>query len=246
MVIIWGQRLYGRVDRFAGSHLATRFAHLYYVPLIPLSSWLVLEEQTDGQFVGVQVPLQLRSVLAAWLRVGSIVAAIAATAAYFSHDAHSGAGSGMLALGGLIASAVVGALAWQHLGKLSLPEKAARVAYAEFAGRYVDVGLLREGHDAIEQTTATELDRHLVRHATSGYRSAPQSDWLAIATRPDMRDVAVLKPALTRCRIAWSKAAGTERRTLELAHERILQNLMAASADLRDPKSYATYERAAL
>lgn len=244
MVIIWGQRLYGRIDRFAGSHLATRFAHLYYVPLIPLSSWLVLEEKGDGQFIGVQVPLQLRSVMTAWLRVGSIVAAIAATLSYFSYDSRVAEHGSVLPLIALVIAAVVGALAWRHMGRLNVEGKAARVAYAEYAGRFVDVGLLKEDQDAIERATEQELDRHLARHATSSYRSAPQADWLAIATRPDMRDVAVLKPALTRCRIAWSKAQGTDRRDLELAHERILKNLLAASAELRDAKTYKTYEAA--
>jgi hypothetical protein len=81
MVIIWGQRMYGRVDRFAGSHVATRFFHLYYVPLIPLSSWLVLAEHDEGRFQGIQVPLQLRSVMLAWTRLASVGAAIGAVAA---------------------------------------------------------------------------------------------------------------------------------------------------------------------
>jgi len=39
MVIVWGSRLYGKVDVVPGFfHVATRFGHVYYLPLIPTQS----------------------------------------------------------------------------------------------------------------------------------------------------------------------------------------------------------------
>ncbi len=45
MIGIWGNRLFGRVDYVPGlGHVATRFFHLFYVPLVPLGSQVVPEE----------------------------------------------------------------------------------------------------------------------------------------------------------------------------------------------------------
>ena len=39
MIIVWGTKLYGKVDEVPGMfHVATRFFHLWYIPLVPLSS----------------------------------------------------------------------------------------------------------------------------------------------------------------------------------------------------------------
>jgi len=80
MIIIWGARLYGKTDEVPGMfHVATKFGHLWYIPLIPLGSHIVLE-QTGKGWRGVPVPLSGKSILAAWLRgsgiAGMIIAAI--------------------------------------------------------------------------------------------------------------------------------------------------------------------------
>lgn len=240
MVIIWGQRMYGRVDRFAGSHVATRFFHLYYLPLIPLSSWLVFEERGDGDFVGVQVPMQWRSVLSAWLRVGAIVGLLVSLLHLF--------GSGpsnlmpyeavLASMAELALATLVGGYAFLRLGKLAQRDKVARVVYWDIAGRYVDVGLLGEDRGMIRQRAGEQLERLLARHATSGYRDAPQASWYEISTRRDMRDVPLLKAALTLCRIEWAESEGEERQRLERGHALILQNLIAASPELLDTKRF--------
>jgi hypothetical protein len=39
MIIVWGSRLYGKVDAVPGLfHVATRFGHIWYLPLIPMGS----------------------------------------------------------------------------------------------------------------------------------------------------------------------------------------------------------------
>ena len=79
MVIIYGTRLMGKVDQVeALGHVATQFFHLYYVPLIPTGSYLVLSEQGDD-FRGVSVPLSFKSVLTAWLRAGTFLGFVVCT-----------------------------------------------------------------------------------------------------------------------------------------------------------------------
>jgi hypothetical protein len=234
MVVIWGQRMYGRVDRFAGSHIATRFFHLYYLPLIPLSSWLVLEEQAEGRFLGLSIPLSGRSVLLAWLRVISVVGL--AVAGFNTMERISGAseidaeGMTWAVFAGL--AVAIGFFAYFRLGKLSRADKAQRAVYYDFAGKFVDVALLGEGRAAIKARTIEETDRHLVKHALSGYRSAPQTSWREIATRPDQRDVPLLRAALTRARLEWSESRGSDRTALAKDHDQIFANLVAASPDL--------------
>ena len=79
MVIIWGTTHAGKVDEVPGGmfHVVTRFGHLYYIPLIPTASFVVLEKNADGGFSGAPIPLSGKSILVGWLRGGSIVAIIA-------------------------------------------------------------------------------------------------------------------------------------------------------------------------
>jgi hypothetical protein len=76
MVIVWGTTNAGKVDQVPGGmfHVVTRFGHVYYIPLIPTASYVVLQELADGEFHGSQIPLSFKSILAGWLRGGSIVA----------------------------------------------------------------------------------------------------------------------------------------------------------------------------
>jgi 4-amino-4-deoxy-L-arabinose transferase-like glycosyltransferase len=79
-MIIWGMRLFGKVDEVAGLfHVATSFFHIWYVPLIPLGSHLVLGQTGEG-WKGIPVRLSLKSVTVAWVRgfaaAGAIVFAI--------------------------------------------------------------------------------------------------------------------------------------------------------------------------
>jgi len=55
-------------------HVMTQFGHVYYIPLIPTGSFVVLEQTADGGFRGAPIPLSFKSILAGWIRGGSIVA----------------------------------------------------------------------------------------------------------------------------------------------------------------------------
>jgi hypothetical protein len=75
MFIIAGQKLCGRVDQVPGKcYVKTRFLHFYYVPLIPLSSWVIEQgsEKPTG-FNGQQISLSFKSVLFGWLQAGLVI-----------------------------------------------------------------------------------------------------------------------------------------------------------------------------
>lgn len=69
MFIHGGVGLYGKVDQVPGLfHVATRFFHLYWVPLIPLKS-IVVRERKSGDQEGPSVGLNGKSILFTWLRL---------------------------------------------------------------------------------------------------------------------------------------------------------------------------------
>jgi len=74
MIIIWGSRLYGKTDEVPGLlHVATKFGHLWYLPLIPMGSFVVFDAVKEG-WQGVPIGLSFKSMLLGWLRVGTVVA----------------------------------------------------------------------------------------------------------------------------------------------------------------------------
>jgi len=72
MLIIWGKQLYGAVDQVPGAFgIRTKFAHVYYLPLVPLESWVVLHGGTSKEWRGYALPgIHWRSVLMTWARLG--------------------------------------------------------------------------------------------------------------------------------------------------------------------------------
>jgi hypothetical protein len=74
MVIVFGRRAYGRVNAHGGEHAHTQFAHLYYLPIFPLSSVWVMGDR------GFQIRASGKSIAAAYLRVWAPLVAIGALA----------------------------------------------------------------------------------------------------------------------------------------------------------------------
>ena len=70
MIIIGGTKFAGRVDEVPGGlfYVVTKFEHLFYVPIIPQASFVVLHKTPEGGIRGGQVPLNFKSILMAWLR----------------------------------------------------------------------------------------------------------------------------------------------------------------------------------
>src|SRR5687767_4714548 len=69
MILIFGHGLFGRCDFVPGRlHVATRFLALFFMPVIPFHGFIVVEQ--PGQMSRmVQIPISLKSLLLAWLRL---------------------------------------------------------------------------------------------------------------------------------------------------------------------------------
>jgi hypothetical protein len=75
-VIIYGVRPYGVVDARGGEYAHTSFFHLWFVPLIPTSSFWVTNETMEG-CAGYPIDMHGKSVLAGYFRVWGPVVALA-------------------------------------------------------------------------------------------------------------------------------------------------------------------------
>ena len=81
-VIIYGVHLLGKTDEVPGVfYIKTKFFHIYYIPLCPVKSYLVLEEdhrsRRNGTFRGIEIPLHGKSVWLAYLRTIAVLGSIA-------------------------------------------------------------------------------------------------------------------------------------------------------------------------
>ncbi|MEM7234280.1 MAG: hypothetical protein AAF517_19030 [Planctomycetota bacterium] len=75
-MIIFGTRNYGKTDNIADSfHVSTRFFHIWFVPLLPLGSYL-MAETTDDEDWGISVPFSFKSTLLGWARFPALIAGV--------------------------------------------------------------------------------------------------------------------------------------------------------------------------
>jgi len=74
VTIAYGITTFGRVDIVPGLFsVATRFFHVSYVPLVPLGSYVVVDENEEG-IRGVRIPLSVKSYFLAWFQTLAIYA----------------------------------------------------------------------------------------------------------------------------------------------------------------------------
>ncbi|MHA7633211.1 hypothetical protein [Corallococcus sp. M7] len=128
-MVIFGSRLYGKVDEIPGvGYVATKFGHINFVPLIPLEGWLVVAEEGNG-WRGSAISMSGKSVLVAWARLLFIIAGgISLFTGFLAFTNLESANAIMLGLlglaciGGLIAS-----YKWRWVTHAS-PERALEIA----------------------------------------------------------------------------------------------------------------------
>lgn len=136
-MIVFGTRLFGKVDDVPGAfHVATRFFHVSFFPLIPMGSWIVLESSKESGFMssswsGVQLPsLSWSSIGMAWLRTLSIYGAVGlAIVALASAD---DGGPKKIAIASFLALLCLGALFYSYKITKMTPERAE--AFARMPG----------------------------------------------------------------------------------------------------------------
>jgi len=75
VILIHGTRLYGKVDQVPGLfYVATQFLYVQFVPLIPLGSYLVMDQARRRKgFSGCKIGLSGKSVLFAWGRLALLL-----------------------------------------------------------------------------------------------------------------------------------------------------------------------------
>lgn len=69
-MIVAGTRLAGKVDQSSAGYVVTRFVHVWFVPLVPLSSWFVTEAGARS------IPFSLKSAFVGYARGFGVVAAL--------------------------------------------------------------------------------------------------------------------------------------------------------------------------
>jgi hypothetical protein len=76
MFFIFGEKLYGKVDRVPGVFfVGTMFFHIWFVPFIPYKTMLVIDKDFGRTIRGFPMTLSIKSILAAWIRfaAGAVV-----------------------------------------------------------------------------------------------------------------------------------------------------------------------------
>ena len=207
MIIVYGTRLYGKIDSCGDTHVATRFFHISWLPLIPMGTQLVLEKN-GGSYRFLPQSLSGRSVLAAYLRTWGVIAA--AFVAWhgitgFVEALDYGVVKEML-LAPLSVFAAVGvvASAYFQLGRLSVAEKAQRFVYADYVGYPIDVAAFRD-RDAVRRSLTEALAKKAPTLGLFGYRNEMPAapDYPSMALDPTVHDLEFLNASLTLARIEW-------------------------------------------
>jgi hypothetical protein len=238
MIIVFGTRFYGKVRACGRSFLGTQFFHLYYVPLIPIATHLILEEHGDGSFKGIKTSLSMKSMLAAYLRVwGPIACIVAALIGLGSVGDFSDEPLAMIVVGGftmvVVVALLVGTiLGWAVVGKLSPDEKRQRAVYALHMGYHVDPADLGEARRAFRDGlvgTITERSRGL---AAMGYRmnADPAVAWPHVALDPTHSDEQLITAAFTLARLDASLSEGPHKFQMEQVHAQLWQRIARSNA----------------
>jgi hypothetical protein len=131
MFVVYGTGLYGRVDVVPGLfYVATKFFHIFWIPILPLESHIVVEELDEG-WRGVPIGMNGRSVLAGLLRglllrggIGVVIIGIIAAAMASGDAAQMGLAYRLLGFG---AAGVVVGLLTLPLGREPTPERFAEI-----------------------------------------------------------------------------------------------------------------------
>lgn len=237
MLIVYGTRFYGKVRACGSSYLSTQFIHVWYVPLIPIGTHLVLQENEDGGHRTIKTPFSVKSMLAAYLRVWGPIAAIAAaclgySAVTSSSDVLAAVVAGAFSLVVVLALVAGIVVAWSVLGKLSHDERRQRGAYALHMGYHVDPADMGEARQAFREgllATILERSRGL---ASMGYRmnADPAVAWPYVALDPTHNDEPLITAAFTLARLDGSLAQGPHKFQLEQLHDQLWQRISRTNA----------------
>lgn len=239
MIIVYGTRMYGRIKACGSSFIATRFVHIWYVPLVPIGSVLVFEGDR-----GVDAPFNFKSMLAGYLRVwgpiGVILAIISTVGIVedFADEPLAMIVGGAFSLFVVLLLLVGTILAWAVMGKLSDEEKRKRAVYAQHTGYFVDPADLGPARQSFRERLMATIHERARGLAATGYRMTadPTQAWPHIALDPTQNDEVLITAACTLARLDASLAQGPWATQLETLHGQLWQRLVHMNAScLRQP-----------
>jgi hypothetical protein len=185
MLIVFGTRHYGMVDRHAGQYACTRVFHVYYLPIIPLGTMLVTAEH-GGALSGHKVAFYGRSVAAAFLRPWGI---------------------GLGIIGGL---GGIGELGNGHIGSavglLLVAATLLALAIRSFRQRTVRGVRANREREMARAAFGTSCDpKYLPRNLVDAMLSSIENDWARVAQGRTPGDVARLGPSSPdQALLAWA------------------------------------------
>lgn len=245
MLIIYGTRMYGRIDECGGSYLGTCFVHLWFMPVVPTGSQLVVSH-ADGSSQAIPVPLSWRSVMAAYMRMWGIVlmlcCLLALAVGLFGLVTMTADRAEHFQLGDLFGVLFAGFFAlvsmaavvwsWGFMGKLSTEQKHQRSTYAQYTGIAADPADLEGARYAIRERLLNAIVDGARGLASTGYRvpADPVTQWGNIALDPTVEDPELVGAALTLARIEWSLAQGAARDELDRTHRALWHRIRASAA----------------
>lgn len=233
MIIVYGTRFYGKVRACGRSFLGTQFFHIWYVPLIPIGTKLILD--TNGTtFRTLDAPFSFKSVMAGYLRVWGPLAAIATLFIGASGISDLADEPGAMIVAGLFSGVVFLAVlaacivAFAVLGKLSDTEKQQCSVYALHTGYYVDPGDMGPARQSIRDNLLATIADRARGLASMGYRGGGgdiTQVWPQVALDPTHNDDALVTAAFTLARLDGSAAQGAWKLQLEQLHNQLWQRL---------------------
>ena len=238
MVIVYGTRFYGKVRACGRSFIGTQFFHIYYLPLIPIGTHLILEENAGGSYKGIKSAFSFKSMMAAYMRVWGPVAVIAALCIGLGNlSDFADEPLALAVVGGFTALVVlvllVGTiLGWAVIGKLSADEKRQRAVYALHLGYHVDPADMGDARHAFRDGLLGTIAERARGLAAMGYRmnADPAVAWPHVALDPTHNDDQLITAAFTLARLDASLAPAPHNMQMEQVHAQLWQRISRSNA----------------
>lgn len=224
-MLVFGRRLYGRILKCDESCVATWFLHVWFVPIIPAGSVLVLAPLPGDQLRVVKTDLNLRSIGVAYLRGWSVFLLLHGLFNIVEADPDGSALYGPA----VAAVAVLGIiLGFFVLGRTSDETRARHEVYRSVFGYPVDLALLGPSGDAFAAALRERI-AVLGRNTAASYRAMldPVTRWGDIALDPMTTDREFLACAMSLARLERGRATGPARDAFDGLHDQIWARLRA-------------------
>lgn len=239
MIIVYGTRFYGRVRECGRSFVGTQFVHIYWIPLIPIGTRLVLEE-VGGQYRTLNTGFSFTSMMAGYLRIWGPLALIGALCIGIGgvQDlAEDREMTGALVLGAFTAFVSLALLAgtvysWAFFGKLSDEAKRKHSVYALHTGYHVDPADMGDARQNLRHSMMNIIAERAHGLASMGYRGPgdPSTAWAHYALDPTHNDEQLITAAFTLSRIEHSLAAGPYKSQMDQVHDQLWRRISMSNA----------------